>query len=111
MTRKCVVNRAADSNGQCKLKVEDRLEGASNFCPWREHIGLVLEENGLLEIVEGKVAAHADPIQLASHNKKDVKAKSIIMDGVKDDIIPHLFGKKTMKDMWEALVKLYESNN
>jgi len=40
------------------LRFEDRLDGASNLCPWRERIGLVLEENGLLEIVEGKVAAH-----------------------------------------------------
>jgi len=36
------------------LRFEDRLDGASNFCPWRERINLVLEENGLLEIVEGK---------------------------------------------------------
>jgi hypothetical protein len=39
------------------LRFEDRLDGASNLSPWRERIGLVLEENGLLEIVEGKVAA------------------------------------------------------
>jgi hypothetical protein len=93
------------------LRFEDRLDGASNFCPWRERIGLVLEENGLLEIVEGKVAAPADPVQLATHNKKDVKARRIIVDGVKDHIIPHLSGKKTTKDMWEALVKLYQSDN
>jgi hypothetical protein len=89
------------------LRVEDRLDGASNFCPWRERISLVLEENGLLEIAEGKVAAPADPVQLAAHTKKDVKAKRILVDGVKDHIIPHLSGKKTTKEMWEALVKLY----
>jgi hypothetical protein len=72
---------------------------------------LVLEENGLLEIVEGKVAAPADPVQLAAHTKKDVKARRILVDGVKDHIIPHLSGKKTAKDMWEALVKLYQSDN
>jgi hypothetical protein len=89
------------------LRFEDRLDGASNFCPWRECIGLVLEENGLLEIAEGKVATLADPVQLTTHNKKDVKARRIVVDGVKDHIIPHLSSKKTMKDMWEALVKLY----
>jgi hypothetical protein len=93
------------------LRFEDRLDGASNFCPWRERISLVLEENGLLEIVEGKVAAPADPVQLAAHTKKDVKAKRILVDGVKDHIIPHFSGKKTTKDMWEALVKLYQSEN
>jgi hypothetical protein len=33
------------------------------------------------------------------------------VDGVKDHVIPHLSGKKTTKDMWEALVKLYQSDN
>jgi hypothetical protein len=89
------------------LRFEDRLEGTSNFCPWRERIGLVLEENGLWEYVEGSIAAPVDPVQQVAHNKKDVKARRIIVDGVKDHIIPHLSGKKTAKDMWEALVKLY----
>jgi hypothetical protein len=44
------------------LMFEDRLDGASNLHPWREHINLVLEENGLLEIDEGKVVAPTDPI-------------------------------------------------
>jgi hypothetical protein len=93
------------------LRFEDRLDGASNFYPWRECIGLVLEENGQLEIVERKVAASVDPIQLAAHNNKYVKARRIIVDGVKDHVIPHLSGKKTIKDIWEALVKLYQSDN
>jgi hypothetical protein len=29
------------------LRFEDRLEGASNFSPLREKIGLLLEEHGL----------------------------------------------------------------
>jgi hypothetical protein len=72
---------------------------------------LVLEDNGLLEIVEGRVATPADLVQLAAHNKKDGKARRIIVDGDKDHIIPHFSGKKTAKDMWEALVKLYQSDN
>jgi len=44
------------------LRVEDKLNGASSFFPWREHISLVLEENGLLEITEGKLAIPTNPI-------------------------------------------------
>ena len=33
------------------------------------------------------------------------------MDGVKDHIIPHLSGKKTTREMWEALAKLYQSDS
>ena len=35
----------------------------------------------------------------------------IIMDGVKDHIVPHLSGKKTAVEMWTALESLYQSKN
>jgi hypothetical protein len=74
-------------------------------------MGLLLEENGLWEFAEGKAILPADLAQQEAHLKKDVRARRIIVDGVKDHIIPHLSGKKTTKDMWEALVKLYQSDN
>jgi hypothetical protein len=86
------------------LRFEDRLEGASNFIPWRERIGLLLEEHGLWEFVEGSVVLPTDPTQQPTHLKKDVKTRRIIVDVVKDHIILHLSGKKTTKDMWEALL-------
>jgi hypothetical protein len=71
----------------------------------------MLEKQGLWEFVEGTAVLPADPAQQPAHLRRDVKARQIIIDGVKDHIIPHLFGKKTAKDMWEALVKLYQSDN
>ena len=59
----------------------------------------MLEEQGLWEFVEGTPVPLADPAQLAAHIRKDVKARRIIIDGVKDHIIPHLLGKKTTKEM------------
>jgi hypothetical protein len=52
-----------------------------------------------------------DLAQLVAHLGKDVNPRRIIIDGVKDHIIPHLSGKKTAKEMWQSLTKLYESNN
>jgi len=74
-------------------------------------MALILEKQGLLKIVEEKAVAPTDPVHRAAHNKKDVKARRIIVDGVKVHIIPHLFGKKTSKNMWKALMKLYQSDN
>jgi hypothetical protein len=71
----------------------------------------VLEERGLWEFVEGTAVLPTDPTQQPTHNKKDVKARIIIIDAVKDHIIPHMIGKNTAKDMWEALTKLYQSDN
>ena len=43
------------------LKIEDRLEGATNFRAWKAKVLLLLEENDLKEYVEGVVASHIDP--------------------------------------------------
>lgn len=52
-----------------------------------------------------------DATLLVVHKKEDVNAKRIILDAVKDHIIPHLSGKKTARNMWEVVTKLYQSDN
>lgn len=92
------------------LRFIDRLEGASNYSPWKERITLVLMENDIWEFANQKLTPSTDATQLADHNKKDVKARRIILDVVKDHVIPHLSGKKTTVDMWWDLTKLYQSD-
>jgi hypothetical protein len=48
---------------------------------------------------------------LAAHKKKEVKAKQVLLDSVKDHLIPHISEKKTAKEMYDALVGLYQSGN
>lgn len=38
---------------------------------------------------------------------KEIKVQRIPMDATKDHLIPHLTGKKTAKEMFEAPVGLY----
>ena len=52
-----------------------------------------------------------DPTELIAWKKIDSRAMLLIMDGVKDHIIPHLSGKKTAAEMWMALESLYQSKN
>lgn len=89
------------------LRFEDRLDGASNFSPWKEMMALILEVNDLWEFASTTVTPPTDATLLAAHIKKDVNARRIILDVVKDHIIPHLSGKKTAREMREALTKLY----
>lgn len=35
----------------------------------------------------------------------------IILDGVKDHLVPHLAEKKTTKEMWDTLNNLYEAKS
>jgi predicted mannosyl-3-phosphoglycerate phosphatase (HAD superfamily) len=48
---------------------------------------------------------------LAKYNKLDENFRLIILDGVKDDLIPHLTGKTTSRYMWEALEILFQNKN
>jgi hypothetical protein len=52
-----------------------------------------------------------DPQELVIHNQKDVKARRIILDAVKDHLIPHLSEKKSAREMFEALTNLFQSSN
>jgi hypothetical protein len=49
--------------------------------------------------------------QLVAHNKREVKAKHMIMDTIKDHLIPHITKNKTAKQMFDAPVGLYQSEN
>ena len=91
--------------------MEDRLDGGGNWIPWRARIALLLEECELWEIVESVVIVPMDPTQLAELKKKNVKAKRIILDSVKDHIIPHVSGKNYAYQRWESLSNLYQSSN
>ena len=63
------------------------------------------------EHIDSTKVAPTNPAYLAAWKKIDSRAMLIIMDGVKDDIVPHLSGKKTALEMWKALESLYQSKN
>ena len=67
------------------------MDGGGNWTPWKARIVLLLEECELWEIVEQVVSVPTDPILLAEF-KKNVRVKRIILDSVKDHIIPHVVG-------------------
>jgi hypothetical protein len=69
---------------------------------------MVLEVNEVLEHTPETATAPTDATQLAIWKKGEEKAKSLILDGIKDHVVPHLSGKTTAKDMWKALSDLYQ---
>ena len=79
------------------LRFEDRLDGASNLLSWKVRLTLLLEENDLWDIVKDVATPPTDPQRLIAHNMREVKAKQMILDAIKDHLIHHIFEKKTMK--------------
>ena len=75
------------------LRVEDRLDDQSNFGAWKERIISVLEDE-VWDIVEKTLVPPTDATQLATYKKRCIKAKRLILDGMKDHVIPHVRGKE-----------------
>ena len=71
----------------------------------------ILDVSDAEEHIDFTKVEPTNPADLAAWKKIDSKAMLIIIDGVKDHIVPHLSGKKTALEMWKALESLYQSKN
>jgi len=72
----------------------------------------IFKENKLWDLVTNVVFPPSnDPIALDIHELKEPQAQRLILDRVKDPLIPHLAKKKTTKETWETLKNLYEAKN
>jgi hypothetical protein len=78
---------------------------------WKERVLLLLEENDLKEYVESVVAEPIDPKELTKHKKKEVKAKRVLLEFLKDHLIPHIIENTFAKEMYDSLVGLYQNKN
>jgi hypothetical protein len=82
-----------------------------NFRAWKYRIGLILEENDLARFVKEELPEPDDAAEKAKHQNDTIRAKKIIADSIKDHLIPYVSSKKTPKEMFDALTRLYEGKN
>jgi hypothetical protein len=92
-------------------KIDEKLEGANNFRSWRYRVSLLLEEHDLKKFTKEEVSKPKGDEAKAKHKKDMVKAKRIIVDSIKDQLIHHIFALSTPKEMMDALTRLFEGNN
>ena len=69
------------------VRLEDRLEGSSNFNSWKARILFILEDNQLENHLKDPPKEIFDSVKF---NKCERRAKRIIIDYVKDHLIPHI---------------------
>ena len=92
-------------------KLKDKLEGIEKFLEWKYRIGLILRENDLEKYIKDEVAEPKEDEAKEKHHKDLIKAMGIIVDSIKDHLIPQVSSKKKPKKMYDALSKMYEGNN
>jgi hypothetical protein len=103
------------------MKSENKLEGASNFRAWKTRIDLILAKNKVLDIVKGKIVEpqfeegkEKEPQNVAVMEKfkdNDINAMSIIVDSIKDHLIPYISHLDSSKKMYDALTNLFSVRN
>jgi hypothetical protein len=90
------------------MRVEDRMEGSGNFRSWKHRLHMILDVNDLLEHVTVGIPEPEEEEKKTKHKKNEKKAKRIMSDSVKDHLIPHIYELQTTRQMYEALIMLYE---
>ena len=74
-------------------------------------VRLILEENGLLNFIKNEVPEPEEAKAKEKHKKDVIRAKRIIVDSIKDHLILIVSYKDRLKEMYDALSRLYEGKN
>ena len=84
------------------MKVEDHLDGATNFISWKSRI-LILGENDLLKLVNENVPEQDVEEDKSHWRKSDARARRILVNSVRDHLVPQILQTKTTMKMFKTL--------
>ena len=90
------------------VKAKDKLVGAENFNAWKYKIMNIFEENDLEDFITREVEEPTTNTARAAYKRKQTKARRIIFDSIKDNLIPLIGPLRTAKECFDALANLYE---
>ena len=84
------------------------MDGASNFVVWEAIILSVLDRDRLKQFALRTITIPVDPTNNDKYEDAMARTKSIILNRVKDHVVPHIAEKNTTNEMWVALTNLYQ---
>jgi hypothetical protein len=103
------------------MKSENKLDGASNFKAWKIRIDLILAKNKVLDIMKGKIVElefeegkEKEPhnvVVMEKFKDGDINAMSIIVEPIKDHLIPYISQLDSSKKTYDALTNLFSVRN
>ena len=93
------------------MKVEDRLDSDLNYVRWKLQMKLILKENDLKEFIEKSDQPPKENDELNKGEKDNARAMKLIVDGVKDHLLPIISELDTTNKMLQTLEEMFEINN
>ena len=84
------------------MKVEDHLDEATTFISWKSRV-VIFEENDLLKLVNEKVPELNVEEDKSHWRKSDARARRILVDWIRDDLVPQISQKKMTREMFKTL--------
>ena len=78
------------------MKVEDRLDGATNFISWKPRALLMLKENDILNFVNEKGPEPEVKEDKSQWRKNDDRARRLLVDSVKDHLVPQFYKRRQL---------------
>ena len=84
------------------MKVEDHLDGATNFISWKSRV-LILGENDLLKLVNEKVTEQDVEEDKSDWRKSDARARRILVNSVRDHLVHQILQTKVTMKMFNTL--------
>ena len=91
------------------IRVEDRLDGSSNFNNWKARLMAILEENDIDHYVTNMVEEPSSNAGRTAYKKNQAKARRIVYDSLKENLMLVITPLKIAKECFDTLVKLYET--
>ena len=91
--------------------IDENIEEVENFRAWKYRIMLILQENDLDTFVKEEVKEPEEVEAKTKHKKDMIIAKRIIVDSIKDNLIPKVSSIETPKEMFDVLSGLFEGRN
>lgn len=88
------------------IKGENKLEGASNYKAWKKRISLILEKNKFLDLAKGKVKKptnESSDVGKEKFRETKILALTLMVDGIKDNLIPYISNIDSAQEMCEVL--------
>lgn len=79
------------------MKSENKVKEATNFKAWKTMTELILAKAELLVIVKGKVTKPVDDEGKTKYEKDDITTRSIIVDSIRDHLIPYVANRESSK--------------